>query len=62
MLSYRDMTFCPFWRNCSSADNCDRKLTEDVKVRAGVAGLDISQYCSPPACHCELKMLDPSGS
>jgi hypothetical protein len=34
MMCFRDMTFCPFWRDCADASRCHRPLTYDVVMAA----------------------------
>lgn len=51
MLSFRDMTFCPFWENCEAAEECSRPLTIAVAAKAKEAGLPIAHFLSPPKCH-----------
>lgn len=55
MISYADMTFCPFWKDCSHADACNRPLTDDVKAAArkwwGSDDAPIAQFTSKPTCH-----------
>ena len=30
MLCFKDMTFCPFWKECKDGKTCDRALTGKV--------------------------------
>ncbi len=50
MLSYRDMTFCPFNKDCNSAHMCPRALTDEVKEKAQRFNLPISMFGSKPGC------------
>ena len=50
MSSYRDMTFCPFWKDCKSAYMCHRPLTAEVSLKAKEAGMPISMYAAKPEC------------
>lgn len=50
MLSYRDMTFCPYWKDCKSADMCHRPLTAKVKQDAKKFGMSLSMFAERPAC------------
>lgn len=50
MISYRDMTFCPFWKDCKSAYMCHRPLTHDVSMKAKEVGLPVSMYATKPEC------------
>ena len=35
MLSYKDRTFCEYYKDCSKGSHCDRALTTNVKMKAG---------------------------
>lgn len=50
MIGYKDMTFCPFWKDCKSAHMCGRPLTEEVKKAADKFGLPISMFAARPSC------------
>jgi hypothetical protein len=54
MICYRDMTFCPFWRDCAKGETCPRALTDEVRESArkwlGKDHSPISQYVSEPHC------------
>lgn len=50
MISYRDMTFCPFYKDCKSAHMCSRPLTAKVRDDAEKFGLPLSMYTSKPEC------------
>lgn len=60
MISYRDMTFCPFWRDCAKAVGCARPLTVDVERAAerwwGSKDAPIAQFCSKPNCHSDFDL------
>ena len=51
MLCYRDMTFCPFWQECTRGKECHRALTEEVVHAAKVEGLDICSWSEEPGCY-----------
>jgi len=53
MVCYRDMTFCNFYKNCKSAEDCHRPLTEEVMFRASIAEIPICQFADKPECHIE---------
>lgn len=59
MICYKDMTFCPFWSDCSNAANCHRALTDDVREAAARwwPGDDapIAQFVEKPGCHTEIE-------
>lgn len=50
MLSYRDMTFCPYWKDCNSAYMCHRPLTWKVSETAKACGMPLSIYAEKPEC------------
>lgn len=50
MLSYRDMTFCPFYKQCRMDANCYMALTEDVEAGARKADMLICQFTDKPEC------------
>lgn len=50
MISYKDMTFCPYYKNCKSADMCHRPLTAKVRQDAEKFGLPLSMYAQKPEC------------
>lgn len=50
MISYRDMTFCPFWKDCKSAYMCHRPLTNEVNLKAKEVGIPVSMFVSKPEC------------
>lgn len=49
MISYKDMTFCPYYKECSGKD-CVRALTPEVEARAKKFGLPISRFMEKPDC------------
>lgn len=51
MMCYRDMTFCPFFGDCTKRDTCHRPLTAEVIIAAQASGLPVSQYAEKPECH-----------
>jgi len=55
MISYRDMTFCPFYKDCLKAVDCHRPLTPGVRKAAeewwGEPGAPISMFSTKPCCH-----------
>ena len=57
MISFRDMTFCPFYEDCGKASDCHRPLTPEVKEAAKAWWIDdnppIAQFVTPPQCHTE---------
>ena len=50
MICYRDMTFCPFWRECRDGFDCHRALLPRDEARAEEKGLAISAYADRPDC------------
>ena len=57
MIGYRDMTFCPFYKDCKSAHMCHRPLTPQVRKEAEKCGLPMSMFASKPSCW-SLKVTD----
>lgn len=55
MISYRDMTFCPFNKDCADAKTCPRAYTDEVKRKAaewwGGADAPVSLFVEKPSCH-----------
>ena len=55
MICYKDMTFCPFFKDCG-VEGCDRCLTDEVREMAdkwwgkGKDEAPISQFVSKPDC------------
>ncbi len=59
MLCYKDMTFCPYWKECKEGSTCHRALTDEVKQGAerwwpGEA--PISVFTHPPKCFNVIEM------
>jgi len=56
-MSYRDRTFCPFWSDCASQNDCGRALTPEVLAAAarwwGSTDAPICQYAERPSCFLE---------
>ena len=55
MICYRDRTYCRFYMDCDNAQECDRKLTENIWQHAEKIGLPICQFMSKPQCHITLE-------
>ena len=55
MICYRDMTFCPFWRECKDGFDCHRALLPRDEARAKEKGLAISLYADRPDCFVEVE-------
>ena len=59
MISYRDMTFCPFFEDCIKQERCDRCLTAEVQRRAdkwwGKGEAPICVFSEKPECWEKLK-------
>ena len=49
MISYRDMTFCSFYKKCAEKD-CARALTKEINGRARKFGLPICRFMGEPPC------------
>lgn len=50
MMSYKDKTFCSFYKECEDGLECDRALTDDIKKRAFQGGCYISNFIEHPSC------------
>jgi hypothetical protein len=50
MITYKDMTFCPFWEECRDGPECPRALTKDIYQRAEAIGLPVSRFVTEPEC------------
>jgi len=48
MITYRDMTFCGFYRKCLTP--CDRSLTKEVLASAKAERLPLCQFLEKPEC------------
>lgn len=53
MLCYKDMTFCPYWRECANGKTCIRAITDAVVADAARIGLGICQFTEKPECFVE---------
>ncbi len=58
MICYRDMTFCPFFTECSKGKDCDRKLSEKVWADAekwwGSKKAPVSKFIEKPDCFVKI--------
>lgn len=55
MFSYRDMTFCSFYKNCKNANKCGRALTPQVfkEAKKWMKDPPICQFTEKPDCWIE---------
>jgi len=60
MMNYKDMTFCPFYKDCKDAEKCHRPLTKEVLDDAEkwwssfgeqAHSAPISRFTEKPKCH-----------
>jgi len=51
MLTYRDMTFCPFFTTCTQGNTCRRALTLTVQRNAAHWKMPVCQYGQKPECY-----------
>jgi len=57
MISFRDMTFCPYWKECLDGKDCFRALTPQIEASAETwwenseDGPPICQFTEPPECY-----------
>lgn len=49
-MTYRDMTFCAAWENCSKGEACCRALTPEIRRRAHKEGAPIA-ICEKFDCY-----------
>ena len=61
MIVYKDMTFCPFYRDCVNALHCVRPLTPEVARKAKECDMVIAQFISKPPCWANTTSNLPSG-
>jgi len=54
MICYKDMTFCPYWKDCNKGNKCHRALTDKVIQDANKwwkgDGAPVCQYAEKPEC------------
>ncbi len=50
MLCYRDMTFCPFWKDCGAGQHCPRAQTDVHVRRAEELKLPFCLFVDKPKC------------
>jgi hypothetical protein len=50
MNTYRDMTFCDYYKNCLTGLECHRALTKKTKLKALITGFPICQFVEKPQC------------
>ena len=50
MIGYKDMTFCPFFKDCKEGKTCPRAMTEQIVSDANDFGMGIMQYMDKPFC------------
>lgn len=49
-MTYKDMTFCKFYKECKNGDSCRRALTDEVVRKADELELMISRFVNKPKC------------
>jgi hypothetical protein len=54
MVCYRDMTFCPFYKECNKGNECDIAYTDEVKAGAnkwwGEDNAPVALHRAEPVC------------
>lgn len=65
MISYRDMTFCPYWGACEDGKDCPKALTKQVSYDAirwwksmrpeEVENAPIMVFADAPQCYKEMR-------
>jgi hypothetical protein len=62
MISYRDTTFCTFYKDCAKAKDCPRPLTPEVMAQALAWGNGeqaiVSTFMQQPDCHVKAQEND----
>jgi hypothetical protein len=65
LMTYKDMTFCEFYKDCEDGKTCDRALTEKVIKNAkkwwrGFNGEPpIAKFIEKPNCHKGIFFYNP---
>jgi hypothetical protein len=62
MKCYRDMEFCPFWKDCEKSVSCRRPLTETIREAANGFGLPICKFTETPDCWEEIEGSEGSNA
>ena len=57
MICYRDMTFCPYYKDCNAQKICERPLTEKVKADAEkwMKNAPIAYFTDRPECWVDMR-------
>jgi hypothetical protein len=55
MITYRDITFCGFYKECLTGKECHRALTKEVESKALQSSFPICQFVEKPDCF-EIRM------
>ena len=61
MICYKDMTFCPYYRECKDGKDCSRALTDAIESQAdkwwgkGAGEAPICMFGDKPECFKEDK-------
>ncbi len=50
MLTYRDMTFCDYYKKCMSGKKCPRAYTKEAEALAISFGLPVCRFMDKPDC------------
>lgn len=57
-MSYKDKTFCTYFKQCKIGDKCDRALTFKVKIDAKRVEANIEMFTDYPDCYIGYKKVD----
>jgi hypothetical protein len=61
-MTYKDKTFCPFYKDCLNGSTCHRALTEEITDEAkkwwGSAEYPISTFSEHPNCFIDNKIYE----
>jgi hypothetical protein len=50
MITYRDMTFCGYFKDCLTGKVCRRALTKENESKALQSSLPICRFIEKPDC------------
>ncbi len=50
MITYKDMTFCPYYKQCIDGIECYRALTKKIEIQAEKVHMPVSIFAKEPDC------------
>ena len=54
-MTYKNMAFCPFYRECRLGESCERALTYMVDYKAYCKRRQVCEFLEKPRCFVEKK-------